>query len=320
MTEPKLQPAEAGRADSAAEASQPRVPRSPPRNRPQNGARKLGAEAGDGGDSGAGAKARRRDRQGRERRGRKAADEEDARPLLAPGQPAALGPRRRHRARLASLVALLLMAHDGPAPLGRAARRALRRRRAWGVMDLLGTFDDADDRVVASTTLGELAPSARAARSRRSLLFGGSLSAAQSGRRLPQWVWGILVTRRSSPGRAALFELGVALGPWATDELGARRARSGSATASGSSSSPARSSTSRAWAATRSGIRGRPTTARSSREILARDDWISLWWAQDGWFWSKPVLDMWIQAIAMATLGVHYQPDKMLHRRRHASR
>ncbi len=49
-----------------------------------------------------------------------------------------------------------------------------------------------------------------------------------------------------------------------------------------------------------------------AREMLARDDWISLWWAQDGWFWSKPVLDMWMQAIAMATLGVHYQPDKML--------
>jgi 4-amino-4-deoxy-L-arabinose transferase-like glycosyltransferase len=46
--------------------------------------------------------------------------------------------------------------------------------------------------------------------------------------------------------------------------------------------------------------------------MLARDDWISLWWAQDGWFWSKPVLDMWMQAVAMATLGVHYQPDKML--------
>ncbi len=49
-----------------------------------------------------------------------------------------------------------------------------------------------------------------------------------------------------------------------------------------------------------------------SREILARDDWISLWWAQDGWFWSKPVLNFWIQSIAMATLGTHYQPDRML--------
>ncbi len=49
-----------------------------------------------------------------------------------------------------------------------------------------------------------------------------------------------------------------------------------------------------------------------SREILARNDWISTWWAQDGWFWSKPVLDFWIQALAMATFGVHYKSDQML--------
>jgi len=49
-----------------------------------------------------------------------------------------------------------------------------------------------------------------------------------------------------------------------------------------------------------------------SREILARNDWISLWWAQDGWFWSKPILDFWIQALAMATFGVRYGPDRML--------
>ena len=28
-----------------------------------------------------------------------------------------------------------------------------------------------------------------------------------------------------------------------------------------------------------------------SREILARDDWMSLWWAQDGWFNSKPIFN-----------------------------
>src|SRR5262249_5763956 len=49
-----------------------------------------------------------------------------------------------------------------------------------------------------------------------------------------------------------------------------------------------------------------------SREILARDDWISLWWAQDGWFWSKPILDFWIQALAMAAFGVRYMPARML--------
>jgi 4-amino-4-deoxy-L-arabinose transferase-like glycosyltransferase len=49
-----------------------------------------------------------------------------------------------------------------------------------------------------------------------------------------------------------------------------------------------------------------------AREILARNDWISLWWAQDGWFWSKPVLDFWVQALAMAAFGVRYRAGEML--------
>ncbi|WP_437734280.1 ArnT family glycosyltransferase [Sorangium sp. So ce1335] len=49
-----------------------------------------------------------------------------------------------------------------------------------------------------------------------------------------------------------------------------------------------------------------------AREILARNDWISLWWAQDGWFWSKPVLDFWMQALAMAAFGVRYRAGEML--------
>ncbi len=49
-----------------------------------------------------------------------------------------------------------------------------------------------------------------------------------------------------------------------------------------------------------------------AREILARDDWVSLWWAQDGWFWSKPILNFWIQSLAMASLGTHYHADMML--------
>jgi 4-amino-4-deoxy-L-arabinose transferase-like glycosyltransferase len=49
-----------------------------------------------------------------------------------------------------------------------------------------------------------------------------------------------------------------------------------------------------------------------AREMLARDDWISTWWAQDGWFWSKPVLDFWIQALDFSLLGVRYMPDQML--------
>lgn len=49
-----------------------------------------------------------------------------------------------------------------------------------------------------------------------------------------------------------------------------------------------------------------------AREIVARDDWISLWWAQDGWFWSKPVLNFWVQALAMIGFGVRTEAGGML--------
>jgi 4-amino-4-deoxy-L-arabinose transferase-like glycosyltransferase len=46
-----------------------------------------------------------------------------------------------------------------------------------------------------------------------------------------------------------------------------------------------------------------------AREILARNDWISLWWAQDKWFWSKPVLTFWLEALSMGVVGVDFLPD-----------
>jgi 4-amino-4-deoxy-L-arabinose transferase-like glycosyltransferase len=46
-----------------------------------------------------------------------------------------------------------------------------------------------------------------------------------------------------------------------------------------------------------------------AREILARDDWISLWWAQDNWFWSKPILIFWLEALSMGLFGINAQPD-----------
>ena len=49
-----------------------------------------------------------------------------------------------------------------------------------------------------------------------------------------------------------------------------------------------------------------------AREMLSRDDWISLWWAQDGWFWSKPILNFWAQALSFLALGVPWAPDQML--------
>lgn len=46
-----------------------------------------------------------------------------------------------------------------------------------------------------------------------------------------------------------------------------------------------------------------------AREILSRDDWISLWWAHERWFWSKPILIFWSEALAMGALGVEFHPD-----------
>ena len=55
-----------------------------------------------------------------------------------------------------------------------------------------------------------------------------------------------------------------------------------------------------------------PHYGEVAREMLARNDWISLWWAQEGWFWSKPALDFWLQGLCFALLGVNFRPDQML--------
>ncbi len=46
-----------------------------------------------------------------------------------------------------------------------------------------------------------------------------------------------------------------------------------------------------------------------AREIISRDDWISLWWAQENWFWSKPILIFWSEAFSLSALGVDCSPD-----------
>jgi 4-amino-4-deoxy-L-arabinose transferase-like glycosyltransferase len=180
---------------------------------------------------------------------------------------------------------------------------------SWGVMDLMGTFDDPDDRLERSTTLGDLAKPLGGFVV-TGVLFALMLGGAQAGMLLPQIVWGLLVTASFVAWVAAFFALGQKLGPMALDENGQDRPllqRHGF------------------WVVTISAVLLFPVMGIYSlwdpwethygevtREMLAKDDWISLWWAQDGWFWSKPVADMWMQAVSMATLGVHYQPDKML--------
>ncbi|MDP9151564.1 MAG: glycosyltransferase family 39 protein [Myxococcota bacterium] len=249
------------------------------------------------------------DREARD--GRPAEDEpppKERTPLLPRGNPLRIA-RGGSTALIASFLATLLMARHGQLRWGVPLGALLVALAAWGVMDLLGAFDDPDDRVARSTTVRAMARSL-AMLVAGLLLFCCALGFATAGRGLPQAVWGILVTLTFVAGVAAVFEVGRDLGAWVNDETGEARPlwrRHGF------------------WVVALGAVLYFPFLGsyalwdpwethygEVSREMLSRDDWISLWWAQDGWFWSKPVLDMWMQAISMATLGVHYQPDKML--------
>ncbi len=231
--------------------------------------------------------------------------------LLARGNPLRLT-RGGLTTLLASLVAMGLMGHPGQLRWGVPLGAIFVAIASWGVMDLLGTFDDADDRVVASTTLGALAQPIVAFVA-AGLLFCATLGFAAAGALFPQPVWGILVTLAFVGATVTLFELAQRLGMWKTAE------------ALAGAVDPPFWQREGFWVVVVAAALYFPFMGtyslwdpwethygEVSREMLARDDWISLWWAQDGWFWSKPVLDMWMQAISMATLGVHYQPDKML--------
>jgi len=229
-------------------------------------------------------------------------------PLLRRGNPLRIV-RGGATAAVGCLGAFLLMARHGQLRSGVPVGAAFVAIAAWGLMDLLGTFDEPDERVSSRTTLRSLAP-ALGAFAGASVLFCGLLADATAGVWLPQPAWGVLITLAFIAAVASLFELGRQLGVWAVDEDGAPRSlwkRHGF------------------WVVVASAVLLLPFMGsyalwdpwethygEVAREMLARDDWISLWWAQDGWFWSKPVADMWMQAIAMASLGVHYMPDKML--------
>ncbi|HEX8791710.1 MAG TPA: glycosyltransferase family 39 protein [Polyangiaceae bacterium] len=212
-------------------------------------------------------------------------------------------------AAIAGFLALLLMAKQGQWRWGVPMGAVLVGIAAWGVMDLLGTFDDPDDRLERSTSFGDLAPSLGGVVAAL-IVFLFTLGGAQAGLVLPQAAWGIVVTLAFVGLVVAVFAFGKKLGPWALDENGEDRAlwnRHGFwlVVIAAALLLPAMG-TYALWDPWETHY------GEVSREMLSRDDWISLWWAQDGWFWSKPVADMWMQAIAMATLGVHYQPDKML--------
>jgi hypothetical protein len=135
----------------------------------------------------------------------------------------------------------------------------------------------------------------------------GGLAAAQAGVALPQGVWGLVIAAACAALAVRVFALGQRLGAFADVVTRPWWRRHGF------------------WLVAIACALYLPRLGMSSlwdpwethygevaREMLSRDDWISTWWANEGFFYSKPALDMWLQALAMAALGVHYQPDKML--------
>jgi 4-amino-4-deoxy-L-arabinose transferase-like glycosyltransferase len=177
-----------------------------------------------------------------------------------------------------------------------------------GVLDFWGTFDDADERVAARVTGQQLRTPALAVVGSllATLIFIGFTAQG----RLPIAAAAVLITASFIALLASVFRAGVALGPWAVDELGEARPlwrRHGF------------------WVVLTGVLLYLPMQGSYSlsdpwethygevaREMLARNDWISTWWAQDGWFWSKPVLDFWMQASVMSIFGVDYHPGEML--------
>jgi 4-amino-4-deoxy-L-arabinose transferase-like glycosyltransferase len=181
----------------------------------------------------------------------------------------------------------------------------------FGVLDLAGTFDDPDDRIAGRATVRTLArPLA--------LFAGGVLSLwgviclAVDGRlfrSFPVLAASVLVPAAFLTTVVGAYEILAAFGVWSQEGEAPRPLlrRHGF------------------WLIVIATLLYLPLLGSHSlsdpwethygevaREMLARNDWISTWWAQEGWFFSKPVLDFWIQALAMATFGVHFKSDTML--------
>lgn len=55
-----------------------------------------------------------------------------------------------------------------------------------------------------------------------------------------------------------------------------------------------------------------PHYSEVAREMLARHDWISLWWGDQSWFWSKPILDFWLEGLSYTWFGLDPSPEGIL--------
>lgn len=178
----------------------------------------------------------------------------------------------------------------------------------WGLMDLLGSFDDPDDRVARRLRLSEVWPSL-AAIAGSMLLTLAFVGLAVAGR-MPVLASALVIPAAFIGLVVSVYRFGEQLGAWSAGEGATPRKlvqRHGF------------------WVVVAGTVLFLPMLGSYSlsdpwethygevaREILARNDWISTWWAQDGWFWSKPVLNFWTEALSMALFGAGYQPDEML--------
>ncbi|APR99894.1 glycosyltransferase family 39 protein [Pajaroellobacter abortibovis] len=206
------------------------------------------------------------------------------------------------------LSVFLMMAHNQHLTLGVPIGACLLIIATGGILHAIGTLYTPSVPPTHSVSLSKL-KSPLGFFIAALLSFWGALVGAVHGPGYP-WCWGILILLSFTSVVITFFQLGVRLGPWKEDEYGIFRPfwkRHGF------------------WLITTAGVLYLPTLGAFSlwdpweshygevaREVLARDDWISLWWAQDGWFWSKPVLNFWVQALMMASTGVHYEPDQVL--------
>ena len=127
---------------------------------------------------------------------------------------------------------------------------------------------------------------------------------------LPTWAVAVLAPLTALLLVAAVFAAGVALGPLAADERGEARPiarRHGF------------------WVVAIGIVSALPMLGASSlvdpwethyaevaREMIERRDFVSPWWANEGWFMSKPVLVFWLEALSMVVLGVRTGPDQVL--------
>lgn len=232
------------------------------------------------------------------------ADSDESERLIPEGNP----PRpKRLWWLLAALTPLfLLMACDRhfgfSVPLG----AALLLVASFALLDVLGTFDDRASELGSATTLRQLTPRLLEVGGALLVLFVALRLAVAGGLPWPRLSSGVLVTASMIGALVALCRLVEAARVFASDgqHWFARRGFWLSLLnillyvpllGSYSLSDP--------W---------ETHYGEVSREMLARDDWISLWWAQDGWFWSKPVLDFWLQGLGFSATGVHFMPDQIL--------